>query len=78
MKRIEQYVDQEVRITLNAKVTSETVEVGYVTRATPNSGGKEYVRLCIGDDSWRWNAPVRDWNDKVSADVEVEKRWVAE
>ena len=78
MKQIVQYVDQVVKITRDATVTSETVEVGYVTRATPNSGGAEYVRLCIGDDSWLWNAPVRDWNDKVSADVAVEGRWVKE
>jgi len=76
MKQIVQYVDQAIEVTLDTRVVGETVEVGQVVRAVPNSGGKEYVRLQFNDGrSYRFDGK---WMPETSADVAVERRWVPE
>lgn len=52
-----------------------TVPVGRVVKASPNTGGAQYIRMSIGDESWIWNAPVADWNEDVT---EGDPRWIAE
>jgi hypothetical protein len=52
-----------------------TVLVGRVVKAAPDSGGAQYIRMSIGDESWIWNAPVAGWNETVAED---DPRWIAE
>ena len=71
MREILQDITDE--FTINGETV--TVRVGRVVKASPNSGGAEYIRMSIGDDSWIWNAPVADWNEDVTED---DPRWIAE
>lgn len=57
------------------RVVLKDISEGRVVKASPNSGGAEYIRMSIGDESWIWNAPVADWNEDVTED---DPRWIAE
>ena len=50
----------------------------HIVRATPNSGGTEYIRLHTNEGSYKWNAPLDDWSVDVDHDPDSEARWEAE
>ena len=60
------------------EVGNETVEVeiGQVVRAAPKSNPSAvYIRLQFNDRSYKWNAPLEDWDDH---DDETDPRWIKE
>lgn len=79
-RNFEQTITEDLEITIDGETETVTVEVGHVVRATPKSGGEEYIRLQKYDpgQSWKWDAPVTDWNDAVGTDPATESRWVQE
>ncbi len=75
-KEVEKMVDgKKMRVIEEVKETRNE-ECWQVVRATPNSGGQEYIRLQNVDGrSFKWNAQVADYNDSVALD---DPRWKAE
>ncbi len=80
---------QDIEIVVDGKTTIEEVTAGQVVRAAPNKvlvDGQyvpnpgtvdEYIRLHLVErGSWKWDAPVADWNESVSTEPSKEPRWL--
>ena len=67
---------------IDGQTFSESNEIGQVVRATPVSGGDEYIRLQYEDGrSWLWDAPLADWSHDIDVDadaVSFDVRWSKE
>lgn len=79
-RTVEQRIDEVLMIKVDGHSENVTQEVAQVIKATPASGGAEYIRLQNHETgiSHKWNAPVVDWNNTINTDPLVETRWIQE
>ncbi len=80
-RNLEKVVTETQEITIDSVTYSETVDAGRVVRATPKTGGVEYIRLHLEAEgtSFLWNDLVANYNpDTTDHDPATEARWVKE
>ncbi len=78
---LEKIVTEVQEIVIDGGTYSETVNAGRVIRATPKTGGSEYIRLHFEAEgtSFLWNDLVANYDsDTTDHDPATEARWVQE
>ena len=80
-RNLEKLVTETQEITIDGVTYSETVDAGRVIRATPKTGGSEYIRLHIEEEgtTFLWNDLVANYDpDTTDHNPATESRWVQE
>jgi len=79
-KTVEKILFDTFTLTVDGSTVSNDAEVGRVIRATPKTGGAEYVRLQFeSGESYKWDGVSETYSkDVVADDPNAEVRWVKE